>query len=406
MWHAALAVLLSASPAAVGCEACREPGERTAPADPSAPAETEAEADYDPCDSFLTEHARIARTTTEFSQRIEAVRDAARALGDHRMECLRRLAAGVAGPMGEAAAEPHAQPGGMEHGGHVAPSGPEHAGAASGHDEGHMAAGGSDPAGMHEGHAAVAAVEHAEHTAAASPELAGAPAPGHAAGHPGDGDEHAGHGGASVPRELPIVLAQVAAPPDVVEWLDDESPQVRKIALAALARMGSESTLAAVIRVAARDTPEVRVFAIQTFSRYRPHAARFTAVLRNALSDPDPAVRTAALRAAQLLGLRTLGPAVLSALGDPDDEVREAAIFAVRNLGVSEAVDPLFELLEDRSARIRRYSVHALGVLGDRRVVRRLRAARADAPPELAQEIDQALARLESEPSATDSPAP
>lgn len=84
-------------------------------------------------------------------------------------------------------------------------------------------------------------------------------------------------------------------------------------------------------RTSRRDA-QLRFYAVQLLAFSGD--ARAVPPVREALSDPDPAVRAEACRALEDLGAREAGPALRARTEDLDPEVREAALDALEALGL------------------------------------------------------------------------
>ena len=157
-------------------------------------------------------------------------------------------------------------------------------------------------------------------------------------------------------------------------------------------RTGDEQTLRdATLALADIDDPEViahlaaslsrgdfqnRIPAVKGLARFSTDAAGDA--LREALKDPDHAVREAAgwaLRETKQVArvVKTL----IRKLGDQSPEVRRTAATALGQTGSAAALDPLIEALDDSDSAVRQAAAVTLGELGDERATeplqRRLR---------------------------------
>ena len=96
-------------------------------------------------------------------------------------------------------------------------------------------------------------------------------------------------------------------------------------------------------------------------------AAATALVEGGALSDPDPRLRAAAVRAIGVLGFPGAAGAILPALDDTSSDVRRMVAVVLGRLADARVVAALMAALDDPHAGVRREAALGLGYLGDAR---------------------------------------
>eukprot|EP00746_Dinoflagellata_sp_MGD_P086107 gnl/MRDRNA2_/MRDRNA2_34061_c0_seq1.p1 gnl/MRDRNA2_/MRDRNA2_34061_c0~~gnl/MRDRNA2_/MRDRNA2_34061_c0_seq1.p1 ORF type:complete len:422 (+),score=90.46 gnl/MRDRNA2_/MRDRNA2_34061_c0_seq1:67-1266(+) len=156
---------------------------------------------------------------------------------------------------------------------------------------------------------------------------------------------------------------------DVVALLEDECPEVRVSALAALGEMCAYSKVVfreavrwAVVRRLQDAAPEVREAAASTLGSIGVSAAGQAATM---LRDPQSETKAAAVKALGLIGAGA-GPHVAPYLRDSWAPCREAAANAIGEIGPSALAhaSTLGAMLRDSSAEVREAAARALARLG------------------------------------------
>jgi HEAT repeat protein len=125
--------------------------------------------------------------------------------------------------------------------------------------------------------------------------------------------------------------------------------------------------------------------------------AGYRAALINALGDPSPRVRVAAVRALAEIFSGGHGPddvnrAVVPLLKDPDEQVVSAAVSAVPTLRDLDAVPSLITLLQHPSHEVRKTAASALMNMPDRRAIAPLLRSLKDPDPLVRGQVAWALA--------------
>ncbi len=205
----------------------------------------------------------------------------------------------------------------------------------------------------------------------------------------------------------------------ILIYLRDESPQVRKVSVKALSRLGGNESIPALRSLTDDSSPAVQCEALAALCRLGQSACR--SELSDRLSDPRPEVRLAAaealgsveggsaslldivrtdpvidvrIAAVSSLGLggdRRAVPVLVECLADPF--LRFYVIEAIGRLGAKEAAGPLLDLLSRESnSLVRRLAIQALTGIGDPRTVERI--APLVAEPTLAPAVVEALCHL------------
>ena len=155
-----------------------------------------------------------------------------------------------------------------------------------------------------------------------------------------------------------------AAVGPLLKLLDGERDvEVRRAAIGALAALGDEIAVPALIAIARRDSLSVREFAIGALAALDD--ARAVDPLVVLTKDREPSIRRYSLRALAFLHREgTLG-AILEGLGDPVAEVRSEAIKGIAKLGDRSAADRIAaRVTSEPDPEIRQFACATLGALG------------------------------------------
>jgi HEAT repeat protein len=197
------------------------------------------------------------------------------------------------------------------------------------------------------------------------------------------------------------VLAEVGEPtlvPHIVPSLRDNSGNVRFEAVRAIAKMGGETALKHLVRIARKDKADyIRAEAMRALRSVGKGQPVVLAAALHGLKDPSREVRS---RSARLLGNyqspKSIVP-LLAAMADAHWSVRENAENALLNFG-RDAVAPLIDALEHRSWTTRLRAARLLGEIGDPRAVPSLNAtlARRGERTEVRDIAEASLRKLES----------
>ena len=118
------------------------------------------------------------------------------------------------------------------------------------------------------------------------------------------------------------------------------------------------------------DDARMRLAALEA-SQHAPDLAR--QLVRNGLTDANPAVRFGALVTIGKLELRDFSEAAIDLLKDPNDSVSAAAIFAANRCGREVNLSPLAGMLANGSGSARANAAMLIGQLGDPQAIDMLR---------------------------------
>ncbi|MCO6044082.1 HEAT repeat domain-containing protein [Aeoliella sp. ICT_H6.2] len=228
-------------------------------------------------------------------------------------------------------------------------------------------------------------------------------------------------------RVSALVAMKDEALPALKRGLESDDLNLRLNCVYILREIDTPASLEMRIALISDDHPRVRARAVAGLGRYNSHEAR-SAVLA-AFKDPDPGVRSAAVRsvprdreklprdsysllkalvgllndkytqrdAARVLGNLEAGNAsrpLLRLLRSPDSRVRIAAIQAEGKIKDKSVAPDLTVTLSDEDHYVRMYAAMALGELGDMRATSGLVAALADQEIAVRRESARALGRI------------
>lgn len=152
--------------------------------------------------------------------------------------------------------------------------------------------------------------------------------------------------------------------------LDDEDVRVREAAVGALGASASPRALPAVRRALASPHPEVRFVAVDAMAHLDPESAPLA--LGHLVGDPDPHVRMQLATTLGSLPGAEATSALRSLLQDEDAPARYAAALSLGHVGAEEAAPVLRAALRDPAYQLEAADV--LGRLGDREALPLLRA--------------------------------
>jgi HEAT repeat protein len=198
---------------------------------------------------------------------------------------------------------------------------------------------------------------------------------------------------------VPQTIVKPAAPPPAVAAPSIPVPAVASpapavgVAPAFVARGNSveERAVDILLQAALGPSAEMRSNALEAMQVMPDRALPMS---QRAMSDPNPAVRFAAVVSAGMLKFRTLGPAIKPLLQDPNDSVRAAAVYALWTLGEPIDLTPLADMLRGPDPRLRGNVAMLLGLLGDKSAVPLLKST-VRVPMPRASANDDAVARIQ-----------
>ncbi len=181
------------------------------------------------------------------------------------------------------------------------------------------------------------------------------------------------------------------------ELFASPEPMDRLMAVYALGKMGVRDHMD-VIREALGDAvPDIRKIALEALADMCGHEAEGLPLIVAGLSDENRDVRLAVV---ELLGgcdSDKIYPYLEQALSDPDDWVRIRAVEALGNRGEREAVGRLTELAGDASKLVALKAVETLGEIGGPEAFEALLQLASGDDPELVATAEAGLARLRDE---------
>ncbi len=152
---------------------------------------------------------------------------------------------------------------------------------------------------------------------------------------------------------------------DLEARLTDGEPTVRVAAIGALTAIGVPLADAEVVRLAADPDPAVRaevaVSDVMSGGEERAHT-----ILATLIESPSPADRSAGLEAVARLRGHAPSPMIVDALADPVPEVRAAAVRAIAAVDppIGDPVSALIDGLDDEANVVRLAAARALGARG------------------------------------------
>jgi HEAT repeat protein len=181
------------------------------------------------------------------------------------------------------------------------------------------------------------------------------------------------------------------------ELFQGEDPMDRLMAVYALGKMGVREHMDIIKKALSDEVPDIRKIALEALADMCGHEESGLSLIVSRLSDENRDVRLAVV---ELLGgcdSNKVFPYLQQALSDPDDWVRIRAAEAMGLRGESGAVPRLLELAKGESKLVALKAVETLGEIGGPDALQALKGLISGDDPELADAADMAIARLQDE---------
>ncbi len=168
----------------------------------------------------------------------------------------------------------------------------------------------------------------------------------------------------------------------MLELLHDEAPEVRRVAVESLGKIGDPRAVDSILSLKQDPAAIVREASVLAMGRLKPTATEgVVALLMQALEDPVESVRQAAVVAIGEIepGTRLLKP-VVGLLRSSDARVRRTAVQALLQVDASQSIPALVTAGRDSDAEVRQGIVAAVGEWGGAAVSPWLRERLAEDP--------------------------
>lgn len=181
------------------------------------------------------------------------------------------------------------------------------------------------------------------------------------------------------------------------ELFSSPDPIHRLMAVYAMGKLGIADHVDEIKMALEDEIPDIRKVALEGFASMCVDIGEWMPVLRPRLSDENREVR---LTVVELLGQcvgADVQPYLLEALADDDDWVRVRAVEALGARQAPEAIQPLVELLGEGNTLLSLKVIDALGSIGGNVAFRALLEVVNDEDPELQPAAEDALARLQEQ---------
>lgn len=191
-----------------------------------------------------------------------------------------------------------------------------------------------------------------------------------------------------------IATEEVVA--QLIDALNHKVPQVRKWAASALGQIHTFAATKGLLFALNDEESNVRVWAASALGKIRNEAAvaRLLIVLNG---DTDVSVRGRAASALGKIRNEAACSGLLVALNDPDSLVRSRAALALGKIGVEIAVEPLLSAQSDQNSHVRWSATKALELIGSEKAVSGLlQALNNDPDPYVRSQAASALGQIDS----------
>jgi HEAT repeat protein len=168
-------------------------------------------------------------------------------------------------------------------------------------------------------------------------------------------------------RVQPFIMSRMgaAAVPKLIAALRDEDHHVQQLVIGALGQIGGSSALAALIACLRNQGLNRYLRSYAASALGEAHDAAAVPALTEAMSDPEPAVRTSVAAALPRCGGSSVIPSLVQLLKDPDSGVRHTAIYSLVDVGDASAVPALVSALSDSYHQVIYGAAKALEKIGD-----------------------------------------
>jgi HEAT repeat protein len=148
--------------------------------------------------------------------------------------------------------------------------------------------------------------------------------------------------------------------------LVDKDPNIRREAIAAVARIGLTRATKTLLGAMSDPEPTLRVAAIESLGALKAKEAK--APLTRALSDADPHVRVAAVSALGKVAEPSDLALLLAALDDTDIDVRVQTVHVLASFGQAHVWNALIGKTRDAASEVRRAALDELSTHSDPRI--------------------------------------
>jgi len=179
-------------------------------------------------------------------------------------------------------------------------------------------------------------------------------------------------------------------------------PLHRMMAVYAMGRFDVDENLAELTEALEDEVPDVRKVALEAVANVCPFTSERLELVVPRLHDENREVRLALIELLGNCGEGNVFPYLLQALDDPDDWVRVRAIEALGTLKDSDAVPQLVALTENAGHLVLLKVVEALGAIGGNVAFRALLNLMDSEDPEVQQAAETAAARIHEEQGVDD----
>ncbi|MEK8015242.1 MAG: HEAT repeat domain-containing protein [Candidatus Parabeggiatoa sp.] len=182
----------------------------------------------------------------------------------------------------------------------------------------------------------------------------------------------------------------------LIPCLQDEHPEVRGTIKNVLVQLGDAQIVDKLIPFLQDKNPSVRVITIKALAQLCD--AQIVDKLIPCLQDKAPNVRYSAITAIAKLGDAQIVDKLIPCLQDEAPNVRYSTITALVKLGDAQIVDKLIPCLQDEASDVRGSAIRALAKLGDAQIVDKLIPFLQDEAPYVRGSARKALRNLGYDP--------
>ncbi len=202
-------------------------------------------------------------------------------------------------------------------------------------------------------------------------------------------------------KEAALDACVALAGPEMVErfrgLFESEDPLSRLMAVYALGKLGAEENMEALKAALGDEVPDIRKIALEAIADACPNDEEALQLIVDRLHDENRDVRLAVVEKVGQCSLEHCVPYLVQALEDPDDWVKIRAMEALGVQQAHQAVPRLIGLLEDENKLLALKVVDTLGYIGGETAFRALLDLVGKDDPELSEAAEVAIARIQED---------
>jgi len=197
--------------------------------------------------------------------------------------------------------------------------------------------------------------------------------------------------------EACIALHDPAVNAALADMYKEQDPLMRMMAVYAMGHIGDPGYVPTLQEALEDEVPDIRKIAMEALAKDRDRLPERLPLLSRRLDDENREVRLAVIDVLVSCPPGTVTDILFHALNDPDDWVRIRIVEAFGRWRLTEAVPRLVEMLEHSNLMVTLKIVESLGAIGDNVCFRTLLGQMEHDEPEVQQAAAEAIAHIREE---------